>query len=597
MKNNYNNRMIAQVETLDECNGLYIRLLETDEEAYIPADEISRHPGTNPHRLIGQLIHVAALEDTHEGLPIYSAKVVQDEEYENIRSAFEQGKRNTYTGVFKGMDKTGKLALYEIAEGVWGAIHIKNFGLARLPDFMNVKLPETLPVNILAMGEGKVNLSSVPTFGSFAENVRSLGLVKGSIVEGIAIDPLPNNRGISVILSPNCYSVLPWCPEGKTVSLRITDIDYEHNRVKAVYAKEAREGALLDVRPFIRPLEADWIDVQAFVEANKFKRIERPMADETSSETADAESADRKNSDPSFDLSAASDSPLRIFEGETIVIDRSISHRPLEEGLTRGLLTAKHRELAEAVDELKYCTAFLLEHYLHLTGRSWGSKMALRKALDLLCRYHVLTRFRFSTGEKSSIYYVYSRGVNYRKFAGFFRSYMAHPPVDGDSSSNIKGRLACVQLLIGILHSCTNVTNHGPYRFPTSEEAPGKLTSSYRVETAEYGTCVLESCRRDYDEEMAQKLIKYSNRFRAIDDHPSVLITLEDAEHMEAFAQRIKGLELSCRVMLTHDTKCFEQNPFIHVIEPKEQQSEAEAPRSLFGKLKGMTGLMGSMFN
>lgn len=597
-----NTRITALVESVDENNGLYIRILDTDEEGYIPAHEIARDSvRVNPYRLQGDLLQVSALEGTYEDLPMYSAKTVQEENYAEVCTAFEENRRNTYIGTFKGLDQNRKLAFYELEPGVVGAVHISNFCLTRVPDYTNIKLPVNLPVAILAIENGKINLSSVMAFGSFNENIKKLNLEQGSVVEGTCVDELTHNKGFVVCLAPNVFTIVTWCPGvGKIVSLRINGIDDEHNRIKAVFARAAREGGLFDTEPFVccPERESAMVDVEAFTEANRVKKVEKPVVRAAEEEDAPETAEEKVGNDllqPSFNIDAT-ESPLRLFENEVVTIGNENAPMPLHYGLIGHKLNKRHKDLAEAVDTLKFTSAYLLERYLFVTGLPMETK-SIKRGLETLCKFGVLTRFRFTTGEKQSIYYVYTRGPAYKAFMGRYFSFQLGSIVDGDSASPVKGRVAVNQLLIGLRHNYT-VKGQAPYKFPDAAADPGSLYCCYRLETEELGSLVLESCRRDYDEQLVKKLLRYDARFLALGQYPGVAVTFEDEAHLEAFAERIKDFDLSYTLYLTHDTKCF-QRDFVKVIVPtyagKVRKSGGNA--SLWTKLKGMTGLLSGLFS
>ena len=598
-----NTRITARVESVDTLDGLKIRILDTDEQVYIPADEISRRDIKNPQYLLGALICAVPLDRIHDGLPVYSSRIVEEEEYEKIRSDFEEGKRNTYTATLNWVDKSGKLALYKLAYGVVGAIHVKNFCFNRLEDYRSFPPPQTLPVTILGIDGDRINLSSVASFGTFAENIETLDIKPGCQVVGLAVGWLPNNGGMLVMLAPNLSTVVKWAPVGKKVRVRITGVDYERNRVKSVYV-EACDGDdtdLLEFSRFVKYPEEAVVDTCAFIEANKVQKA----AESNPTESTSSEPAEEVVMPPSFEIKSTV-SPLRIFENEKIILDSTLRHLAFGIGISTGRLTKKHADLAEAVDTLRFTTSYHLERYLYLTDQLTCSRNTIDKMLETLCIFHVLCRFRYSSDvmdEDKKSMYVYTRGTNYKRFVGRFRSFSRRVPMDGEISSYSKGRLAVNQLLLGILKNYTDVQIHGPYKFAPSETDDSNLFCCYRLYTHELGSCVIESCRDDYDEALTAKLLRYNTRFQETHDDCSVLITLEDEAHVERFAARIGELHLSYRVYLTHDLKCFEKE-FTKVLLPEDTTQEKddtsvkdkdnkEKNTSFLKKLKGLDFLKG----
>ena len=171
------NVFTAFAESTDSAGGLRITLPDTDEKGYIPSEEISRRIVKYPSSLCGKYFHVAATDRvTSENIPVYSARLYEEAEYAKIRSAFEEGVRNTYTASFKCITASGKIALYELAQGVVGGIYGKHFSLNRIQSFYDITLPETLPVTILGFDEDKITLSSVAGFLGFRDSIETLGL-------------------------------------------------------------------------------------------------------------------------------------------------------------------------------------------------------------------------------------------------------------------------------------------------------------------------------------------------------------------------------------------------------------------------------------
>lgn len=559
------NVFTAFAESTDSAGGLHITLPDTDGKGYIPSEEISRRIVKYPSSLCGRYLHVAATDRvTAENIPVYSARLYEEAEYAKIRSTFEEGVRNTYNASFKCITASGKIALYELAQGVVGGIHVRNFSLNRIPSFYDVKLPETLPVTILGFDEDKLTLSSAAGFLGFRESVEHLGLEPGCTADGYALDWLTGGTGVVVILAPNLYTIVNWSPTNRHVRVRIKRIDFENNRVKADFIEENLNPAFRSFDEFVRPEFDLMTDPDAFVKANKpGKKKAAAVDEEDDNEEAVPEV-------PSFEIRSTV-SPFRILEGETIQFDHDHPHSKLDVGIEHGKLTQKHAELAAAVDYLKYTSFDHLYKYLYLTGRPMNERK-LRKQLEILCRYSILRRFKFAcpegTPETSKKYtsFVYTRGINYLDFAGTYHSFHYTIPKDGDRATYAKGRLAVNALLLGLLHLYEDVTVENLYKFDSCEEDGKALYTSYHVSSPELGECWLESCRSDYEDRILSRLQRYnlSGRLRSTDN---VLITLEDKDHLERFAEKVRDLKLGYTVRMTYDIKCFERG-FVKTILP-----------------------------
>ena len=440
------NVFTAFAESTDSAGGLRITLPDTDEKGYIPSEEISRRIVKYPSSLCGKYFHVAATDRvTSENIPVYSARLYEEAEYAKIRSAFEEGVRNTYTASFKCITASGKIALYELAQGVVGGIYGKHFSLNRIQSFYDITLPETLPVTILGFDEDKITLSSVAGFLGFRDSIETLGLEPGSIADGYAMDWLAGGTGVIVMLAPNLYTIVSWSPTNRHVRVLIKKIDFENNRIKADFVEENPNPILRSFDEFVRPEFDLMTEPDAFAEANKPRKT-KTTATVMNDDSTVEEDKDDTIVPPSFEIRSTV-SPFRMLEGETIQFDHDLPHSKLDVGIEHGKLTQKHAELAAAVDYLKHTSFDHLYKYLYLTGRPMSEKK-LRKQLEILCRYSILRRFKFvcpeGTPETSKKFtsFVYTRGGNYRDFVGTYHSFHYTIPVDGDRATYAKGRLA-----------------------------------------------------------------------------------------------------------------------------------------------------------
>ena len=238
------------------------------------------------------------------------------------------------------------------------------------------------------------------------------------------------------------------------------------------------------------------------------------------------------------------------------------------------------------MDYLKFTTAGGLARYLYLTGHPMDENR-LKKILETLCRYSVLRRFKFILPEdassetaKTSSSFIYTRGNEkiFLKFVGRFFSFHYRTPADGDISSYAKGRLALNSLLLGTLLHHRDAEVETLHRFEPCDGDTKILNSCYCIRCADFGKgkCFLESCRRDYDNSLLEKLQRYDLRLGSED---SVNIILEDEEHMNTFAEQVKELHLKYTVRITYDIKCFEHG-FVKTILPCAPECTSSAESS-----------------
>ena len=568
---NIPNIVTATVETVDVQNNLIIRLAESGDRAMIPAKEIGRRP-RDAYYYLGKKLEVLPMNEAFGGLAMYSAKMVEEVVFETIRIAFERHERNVYIAELKGIDNTKRAAVYEIGAGVCGVLYSNALSLTNFSSYEKIILPPVMPVAITSIKKDRIYLSAIPFFGSFKENINRLNIEPGHVVTGRAIQQI--SSGIMVCLSPNVSTVINFAPLGKSVRVRIREVDYSRNLVKAIYEETLNEKTYaMDLTPFVHEPESVnmFVDVAAFAEANRYIKKDTQRNDVLDSTPTPS---------PSFIIESV-ESPFRYVEGETIKMDTSLPHAALDRGTSSGHLTEEHAELARVVDTLKFATKAHIERYLYLTGHTY-SQNQLESMLQTLVIHHVLLRFHYSENGLDDHKFVYCRSNNYIRFAKTYMSYFKTTPIEGESSCRSKGRLAVNQLLIGILKNEGNVRIDRMVRFP-DDHWRNSLNCAYRVQTNRYGSCVLDSCRTDYDSYMLKQLQHYDTYQQNTNDNFNVIITLEDESHMLRFAEQIEQLKLSYRVMLTHDLRCYEPQFLMEILPAKQ---------SLMDKLRGIGDLL-----
>ena len=461
-----------------------------------------------------------------------------------------------------------------------------------------------MPVTITQIAEdGKITLSSTASFLGFHESVEHLGLETGCIANGYAFEWLSSGNGVIVMLAPNLYTIVNYSPTNRPVRVLIRKIDFENNRIKADFVEKAPAGEnpASKFADFVRTEFDVLTDPEAFAEANKPKKYKPAALPATNADLPPKENKEKEISPPSFEIHSTV-SPFRILEGETIQFDHNLPHSKFDVGIEYGKLTSTHSEIAGVVDYLKFTTAGGLARYLYLIGRPMDEDK-LKKILETLCRYSVLRRFKFTCPEdassettKTSSSFIYTRGNEkiFLKFVGKFFSFHYKTPTDGDISSYAKGRLALNNLLLGTLLHHKDAEVETLHRFDPCDGDTKILNSCYCVRCTDFGNskCFLESCRRDYDNSLLEKLQRYDLRLSSED---SVNIILEDEDHMNTFAERVKELHLKYTVRMTYDIKCFEENAM--TIPPYRPDGRTASPhKNPFEKLKGFPGLFSGLF-
>ena len=265
--------VVATVISYNEfARSLYIRL-QDGTIGYIPTAEISKFHIKNPGVFVNQTIHVLPTGEIFKDMPVYSAKRAQEIEYQQIYDDFVSGRRNTYTAQFLCTVSNGAVALYTIAPGIVGGIGVQSFCINRFADLSKLPLPKTLPVTILSMEENKIQLSSIPAFGTFKQNMEHLGIQVGDIIPAYCTGPLPGGNAAAMI-APNLATLISCTPEiGEHILVRVKKIDFERNQLKCEFVQKALPGTILkNFSSHVFAPAEEMVDVEAFTDATKTKK-------------------------------------------------------------------------------------------------------------------------------------------------------------------------------------------------------------------------------------------------------------------------------------------------------------------------------------
>lgn len=557
------------IETVRICRSgalgeLLVYETETGEKGVIFADQISRSAAIRTSSLMGRTLQACRTgEYTAEGFAVFSARQAEEENWAQLQREFRSGIRNVMEGTLQFVDKNGKFALYQLRQGISGILLCRNYCLNHITSLHDVTVPEKIPVVISSIEEdGRIQLSTAPVFGSFAQALETLELREGMELCGRVTGSI--SGGTVVMIAPNLSVLVPYGHYGTWVQVKIRSVDTGTRKLKGEVTamSEGNEPFVCepllceeDLPPFLAP--------QQFLEENRPCRVE-PLP------PAPSEPPRIPKSDGS--------SPLRIFPEETIQFStqpmRSLA--AFRNAREQGEITPQHIFLAETVDTLKYTTLAHLHQFLFWSGQDTFHRARLEKMLNKLVLYGILCRFRYNSVDKegrsrSSVLVVYTRGPRYSQIAEY-RSFFRLIPMNGDDSGTSKGRLAVNQLLLGCLyrHGKSFSWNSNISYAPSATDGR-YLNCCYTAQLPELGLCSLESCRAGYEETMYQRLMRYHNRILAGEVPAlSVLITLENKEHMHKAAEHIRALSLCFPVYLTYDVCCYEENMFpVHIGESR----------------------------
>lgn len=225
----------ATIISCDEGRNL-TAILDDGQKIMIPSGEVHKDASTYDFRRhIGREMDVV---NTHrisaERLPIYSHRLVEENDLEWLHYNFKNGIRNTYWAHYRGMTSNGTLAFYKIGDtSINGAIALKDFSLNHMGSFNDCVMPASIQVVITEIQDGRIQLSSIPGFFGFEETVNMLKLHPGSSPVGKATRRIGDSARTIVMLTPNVATLVDGGFEGADVKVLVTNINYEKRKIKS----------------------------------------------------------------------------------------------------------------------------------------------------------------------------------------------------------------------------------------------------------------------------------------------------------------------------------------------------------------------------
>ena len=539
--------------------------LEDGTTVSIPFAEITRQTNLSPvyaERQVGRSLYMMPL---HDEAGNWSIRAYEEAQYQSIVSHFRDHTRNVYPARFKLIAQGGKLAFYQLAQGVNGAVHVKEFSGGRLDDFTTVELPREIPVAVRDVDDqGHLVLTTKPAFGDFRETVEHLHLAAGSVVSGRVCHHFP--QALGVMLSPNVMTLTDVpadVPPGSWVNVEITRVDFETHKIRS---------RLVDVAPRQEMRYGEWIigELPAYVDLEEFAgRLNVRRA-----EHREEEQSPRIVEPPTFTLEAEK-SPFSSFPEESLSLPpaHAFSIPPHFQHLD-----GKLQDVSEAVNTLRFATAWQLHRYLYLTEGLLIDRAKLNAQLDRLCSVGALSALRFQSGGVESKFKTYYPGAAFETLCG-------HPAwlkEDGQLSetpvSRVKALLASNQLLLGMLNRFRDqATGLEAQPLLKSEKSGTALRPKHRF-TVDGQMCLLDSFRQCDLEDFAEKLSRYEQYVKdeAI-ENAQRYSTLEDGD-LSRFTDCAQAARVSFPVFLTTDLKCLPE-PVFTPVQPEKKR--------LFSRLVG----------
>ncbi len=549
-----NEVVFGTVTACDPDNNLTVAL-ENGETGRVTADEIGRRElkeGVNLTWMVGRRFGYHAGEKDEQGFRLLSGKAYENAVYDDIVRRFRSGERNVYTGRLTSRTRDGKYVFYSLAQGVNGAVNVCDFSYARIADFNAVDLPQELTVVIKNVDDlGRIQLSAKPAFGSFADSVRRLDIREGSIVDGRVSGHVPSNHDAVVTLAPNLTILTNNAELGRWVKVQITRVNMEEQRLKGQIV-ELHDASFKPFRYEAWNAPAD--SLPAFIDLEAFEKSIGPRS-RTASPVVPAAP---KPIEISYETAAVS-SPYALREGESCVrapLNGSNRGRVLFES-QQGYLSANHMLVAQAVNELKYTTAWQLQRFLHLKHNVVLTETTLQSILTRLTRLDIVHFLRFSLDGHVSGQHVYYPGAALMQcYTGQRRNlpdvaYTAEPdPV------RIKWQLSANQLMIAMMHTHPGFKEVCSSNYFKNEEGV-RVHPLHKLVTASGDVYYLESARSNWIDDSLDKLQRYSAYLTSVGEKARVMITLEDESMIPDYMSKVIALHLNIPVYLTCDLDCL----------------------------------------
>lgn len=542
--------------------SLSVRLPD-GREGRVPFQEITRQTNLSPEyaaRQVGRTLYM--LPFPAGGADVYSIRAYEEAQFERIRDGYLNKTRNTYRARFKLIAPGGKLAFYQLAQGVNGAVHVKEFSCGRIDDFNRIEMPRELPVIVREIdAQGRLVLTARPAFGTFEDAVNRLKLEIGSTVSGTVCFHFP--KAVGVMLTPNIMTLADaeqFPPAGARVQVEVLRVDEQTHKIRSRLIGPVDEPPMRHA-DWVVDLPEGWTDLALFAEQVEVKKS--AVQDEAPKAPPEP---------PSFCLEAER-SPFSTYPSETVV------HEAVEEVAPQTvyrLARSPHsddrlRAVAQAVEELRYSTAWQLQRYLYLRRGLLIERNKLGALLDRLCALDVAAALRFSSGGVECKFKTYHPSRNYHCLVERNPRNFGEADLSEQSASRVKARLAANQLLLGMMNE-----SRGALAEPDTHPYLFDRVSGVRVRPKhafEYGGafCLLDAFRQDDLADFSEKLTRYARYFELNpQENVQLCLAVEDSQ-LDAFAAAAERAGMPFPVLLTTDLACLPEPRFERTVVPQRK--------------------------
>lgn len=564
-------------------NTLTVKL-DNGEMGLVKVGEIGRrelNENSNLKWMIGRRYGYFAGAIDNEGFRMLSGKAYENDQYEEILSAFRAKERNVYTAHLSSTTKDGKLAFYTIAQGVNASVTVADFAYTRISSFNDIILPRELTVAIKEIdNQGRIRLYTKLAFGDFASSVERLSLVPGSVADGYVSGYVPTNGDAVVTLAPNLTVLTNRAAMGNWVKVQISRVNLEEQRLKGEISEDC--GSVYKHFNFSEwcqdsDIFPTYVDIEEFESKIGLRNRGSKKTPTISVKTEEVQI--------SYETSSTV-SPFALREGEVGVRAAlnggSAKHIIFES--QHGYLNENHMLAAKAVNDLKYTTAWQVQRYLHLKHGLKLSEKNLWAILNRLIKHDIIHTLRFSKDGQCSVQHIlYPGATMYQVYTGSPRylptwAYSAEP-----DPAQIKCYLSANQLLLGIMHSWQNIEDI-ENRVYIMTDSGLRIRPRHKVITKEGNIVYLESARNNWVDGMLEKLQRYETYLQGVDEKAKVVITLEEEGSIDSFVHRVAELHLSFDVFVTCDLQCLPV-PVLKEVPACIQENETKKGGGFFSRI------------
>ncbi len=569
-----------------DADGALMVELENGQRGSVEFQEISRQDHVrreNIGRMIGRHMGFVPGEVWEDGRVRLSGRAFEEMEYRRICDDFASQKRNIYEGKLISVTPDGKLAFFQLAQGVIGALHVSAFSLSRVESFHKIDLPKRMAVAVTGIDHrGWLSLSAKPAFGDFVVSVERLNLSEGQLIEGPVVNIMADGAA-AVMLAPNLTVLIDHSRRvgpGDWVQVRVRRIDRAHCRIKAqMIARLEGEGRPFRYEEWVQPIET----LDLYFDLKDFEERIHPRRTQ-----AEPVSTPRTGGPETIEYAvSATRSPFSTYRNERVVREtrRPSRIQDIYFEARMGYLSEKHIRVAEAVEALKYSSAWQLRRYICLRDQLLMSDRELKGIIDRLVKHDVIGVLRFQNDEGSLLTRVLHPSLNYRALCG--RNPRNFSPKDfmETSASSVKMYLAANQLLIGLMRKGENIGEIETHPFLRAEENDIRVRPRHMIRM-NGGVRYLEAVRAGCEDEFIEKLRRYELMNARRREEMGVVVTMEDRERMQDMLARVTELRLSFPVWVTDDLSCLPETELTEIPAARAFGDVSTAAKALLQKLR-----------